>query len=449
MPSFKELLLNKLKEKPEPLFLFEEVITPAASIWVGVREWVHFFREKEISNGDRIILSLAESKAFIQILFACFWEGITVVLLNKDFFENSHLDFFDAKLVCIDKKINYSCNPTEMGLPPKDFFEIRNSEKKYPEISIILKSSGSTGKPKFISLSEKNILSVLESHKIIFPDEDILAFSSLPWTHSFGLVLDLLILTFNANLIFRDPFSGKNLSYLLDNFEKYNINHFSTVPILIEKILKENSGKEKLLKLNSGLVGGAPINKFISENLKNSKLRVGYGQSEASPGICLGKIGKFEENYIGKVLGTDIRLNHESILEFDGENKFLGYYTEFGLEKSTTGFFSTGDIGEQKNDEYYFKGRIDFSFKLPSGILISPEVLEKDILELNHGLEKILIYFKEIFYIIYFSEEEKKLILPRFFDKFEIKMIYKKLDDLVLTSKGELNRKEILEKEFL
>ncbi len=444
MSSFKELLLENLKDKPEPLFIFDEVITPAASIWVGVREWVNFFRINQISKGDRVILSLDESNAFIHILMACLWEGITIVLLRKGFFESSHLSYFDAKLVIMEEKNYYSYNPNEMGLPSNYRADIRYSKKNYSEIALILKSSGSTGKAKFICLSEKNILSVLTSHKIIFSNNPILALSSLPWTHSFGLILDLLLLTFNGNLIFRDKFSGKNLDHILTNFEKYNINHFSTVPILIEKILKMEFGKEKLLSLNSGLIGGAPISKFISDKLKNSKLRVGYGQSEAAPGICLGEIGKFEENYIGKVIGTNTRINIENVLEFSGENKFLGYYTKNGFEKTELGFFSTGDIVKQVVDEFYFKGRIDFSFKLPTGILISPEVLENEILELNQNLENVLVYFKEIFFIFYFFKIETNIILPKFFDKFNIKLIHKKKEELILSPKGELNRKELL-----
>ena len=45
MGNLKNELYNRLSEKPEPIFIFQNSLIPAATIWIGVRAWVKFFRE--------------------------------------------------------------------------------------------------------------------------------------------------------------------------------------------------------------------------------------------------------------------------------------------------------------------------------------------------------------------------------------------------------------------
>ena len=71
--------LHALSGAPEPLFVFDDDATPAASIWTGARAYVRAFREAGLEPGDRIVLGLPPSVAFVQALVAALWEGLTLV----------------------------------------------------------------------------------------------------------------------------------------------------------------------------------------------------------------------------------------------------------------------------------------------------------------------------------------------------------------------------------
>ena len=68
MSDFKNLLYNRLSQKPHPLFVFNDTIIPSATIWIGVKAWSKYFRELGLEEGDRVILCYPESSAFVQII---------------------------------------------------------------------------------------------------------------------------------------------------------------------------------------------------------------------------------------------------------------------------------------------------------------------------------------------------------------------------------------------
>ncbi len=451
MGKIRDELYNQLAEKPHPIFVFQNNLIPAATIWVGVKAWVNYFRELKLESGDRIILSYPESPAFVHIVFACIWEGLTLIILKPDSENLEPLEFFDAKLIITAKEIPYSIQPDNMGMP-QSAKELRKTKKnRNPEIRFILQSSGSTGHPKFICLAEDAVFNVIETHAKIFESNKNSVLSALPWSHCFGLVLDLLLCTFYSEVIIRDSEGGRSLDNLFENFKKYEINHFSSVPLLIERILQKQGGLEFLQNLSSGIIGGAPISSMIADKLKNSKLSIGYGQTEASPGICLGEKGKIFANYIGNPLGCDTKISEDGELFFRGKNAFLGYWQNRQISIIPKNeWVPTGDMVEKKAEGLFFVGRINFSFKLSNGLMIHPEPIEKDLLEKNKLISHCMLFFQHEIQLIFsqtssgWNEEEviasiRDSIHP-LLKKTSITIKSLPSHDWVYSAKGEINR---------
>ena len=64
-----------------------------------------------------------------------------------------------------------------------------------------------------------------------------------------------------------------------------------------------------LCSLAGGIVGGAPVRGFLRERLERTRLWVGYGQTECSPGATLGRPGEWErDDFLGRPLGCEVML---------------------------------------------------------------------------------------------------------------------------------------------
>jgi long-subunit acyl-CoA synthetase (AMP-forming) len=296
----------------------------------------------------------------------------------------------------------------------------------------------------------ESICSVIESHSFIL-DSNSHVFSNLPLYHCFGLILDYLLSIYKASLIYRS--TKKDINTMILKWEEYRIDHFSSVPALLEKILLNSKGKEFIDSLQSGIVGGAPISKKLALSLKNSNLRVGYGQSEASPGICLGEKGFFEENYLGKELGCQVLLTEEGELCFKGKNEFLGYWKNHSLSKEKgNDFILTKDLVYKNQNGYYFLGRKDFSFKLDSAYLVHPNIVENLIKDKIKDVQECILIKRakvELYICIQDSNElffQLKEILPKKLNLLDWNIIIVDMDFFVYNTKGELNRKIILNK---
>lgn len=452
-------LYNLLSNKAHPLFIFNDTIIPSATIWVGVRSWSKYFRELGLESGDRIILSLPESPAFVHILFASIWEKLTLIILKPDNMNLSQIKNLDVKLLISQNHYPFSVKPDEMGMPPEKIgLRISDSEKT-PSIRFILQSSGSTGEPKFICLTEEGVLSVIESHRKVFqsfPKKEHIVLSILPWSHCFGLVLDLLLSVFCSESIFRDPDNGKNINSIVSLWKKNDITHLSGVPLTFERILNHSNGKELLHSLRSGIVGGAPISRLLAEELAHTNLCIGYGQTEASPGICLGEKSLFLPNYIGNPLGCEIKISEQGELLFKGKNSLYAYWKNkeiFTIPPNS--WIHTGDLVERRDQGLFFIGRLDFSFKLPSGIMVQPELVEESLKEKIKSISNCLLFYSSGVHLLLSIdslESRERIIkvihesIPSLLKKSSIYIQIIDSSEWIFSPKGGISRKAMIEK---
>ncbi|TAE30315.1 MAG: long-chain fatty acid--CoA ligase [Candidatus Kapaibacterium sp.] len=389
---WQERLYARLFQQAYPLLVFDDGILPAASLWFSMREWVNIFRQHNLSAGSRILVALPPSRSFVAVLLAGLWERCSLALCPPSVNPLEAASLLDVSAII-------TANDAECTLSPHSA-----AQAPTPDVRLLLASSGTTSEPRWFALSDTNIFTVLDSHlpelglqsssqahgegvRVAGVLENLVqnypaarVLSVLPLHHAFGLLIDFLPAFFAGAELVRDTKGGRDTEALLALAEAHSITHCSMVPLLVRRLAESERGRIFLCGLQGGVIGGAPVQEDIVPILRQTKLRVGYGQTEASPGITLGAPGVWAANYLGKTLpkplGSDVRINADSVLEFRGANACIGAWTRArGFEAlPPERWHSTGDIVQTSNDAalegYFFVGRSDDNFKLANGRFI-------------------------------------------------------------------------------
>jgi long-chain acyl-CoA synthetase len=259
---------------------------------------------------------------------------------------------------------------------------------------MILYTGGTTGTPKGASLTHTNL--VANVHQIYewvnLVPEDIDAarkieygkevfVGALPWYHSYGLTLTLLMSTNNACQLVcvPDPRAGKPpLTDLLKALEKYKGTIFNCVPALYAGVVNHPDVKKynlKSIKICSS--GAAPLPPELAkrfEEVTGAILFEGYGLSETSPVTHInptnrrdrkfGSIGLPISDTIAKMLdvetGTkEVPIKQTGELAVHGPQVMKGYWNKpqetENVMRQIDGrrFFLTGDIGHMDEEGYF------------------------------------------------------------------------------------------------
>jgi long-subunit acyl-CoA synthetase (AMP-forming) len=233
----------------------------------------------------------------------------------------------------------------------------------------LVQTSGTAGAPRRVALSDANVRAVLASHRAPLALDGGAALSVLPWHHVFGLVLELLPALLGGATLVRERSGGRDPGALLAAARAWPITHLHAVPLTLRLLAERDDGLALLRRLRAGLVGGAPVSAALAERLSATRLRVGYGQTEASPGICLGEAGAWRAHTLGRPLGCDVRLDDDGVLAFRGPNAHLGTWRDGALDRHAPGrWVRTGDLAREEPDgAYTFEGRAADAFKLENG----------------------------------------------------------------------------------
>lgn len=413
---WKALFYRRLKGQPEPLFLFSEQVVSAAALWMGVRLWMQRWQK-----GDPIVLcATGEGPEYLEVFIATLvregsfiaahpekgseylsgeinrWQPDYIVLNRRDALEipgyricsevNEH-----RNAILLTRIHDY--NDLANGHPLR---KMASTERR-----VILSTSGTTnGAGRWALLSDQNIFSVLRSHVPRMNIRGATVQSVLPWNHAFGLILDLLPALLTARMVIRD--SGQGALALHKGFA---IDYVSAVPALFTRWLQDDGWTSALAQYRGGILGGAPVSEALADELRGSRFRIGYGQTEASPGITLGKAGEFEANFLGSPLGCEVAIL-EGTLHYRGDNVCEATVT---LEKESSGTGSeraqledalhlledsiryrnkvewqdTGDVAEPVNAGFRYLGRADHNFKLSNGRFL-------DAVRWEHSMERSL-----------------------------------------------------------
>ncbi len=275
------------------------------------------------------------------------------------------------------------------------------------DIATIIYTSGTTGNPKGVVLTHDNILTNLRDVYQLLPiAAGEIGLSFLPLCHIFERTVTYAYMSKGINIIY-----PPSIDTLGDSLQEFRPHFFTTVPRLLEKVYEkifnkakqESSLKKKIFFWATGLTENYEFDQElgffdnlkwkIADKLVFSKIRArlggrmrgivtgaaacprkmaqffsaigipireGYGLTETSPGIAIGKFEPYSAllGTIGPILpSVQVKIDATDGTYAEGEGEILvkggnvmqGYFKQ--EEKtaevfSADGWFKTGDIGK-------------------------------------------------------------------------------------------------------
>ncbi|MEO1717704.1 MAG: class I adenylate-forming enzyme family protein [Planctomycetota bacterium] len=365
----RRVLYETFRASPDPIVRTDGVMLPGAALWGGARLWCQKFREIGLQPGDRVVLRAPRSPGHVMVTLAAWWEGLTLCPISPH--DKTPADAvlrdYDAAVL-----IGASAEPT---------LSSRASTAPTEGIAAIMSTSGTSGTAKRIGLSYTNLLHQLLTHRdaLDMTSEDRVL-SCLPWHHAFGLLVDLWPALLSGAAVTIDRKNGRSPEGIIDQIHTESISHASFVPAQVAGMLADKAGLNALRALRGGVVGGAPILPSLVEPLASTSLRVGYGQTEASPGIALGRPGRFFAGALGQPVACDWRIR-DGELHVRGRNVCAGYWDQQQFRPLPINrWLSTDDLVTEGPDGLVFRGRLDHRFKLDTGRMVDAPALERALL---------------------------------------------------------------------
>src|SRR5262249_41543843 len=305
-------------------------------------------RAQGFGPGETLAVALPNGPEFAAAFIACVRRGVTFVPLNpglapSDLEERGRLANVTGTLTAEGNVVRRRSCPEPSGTSP----------------AVTLFTSGTAGSARAIALGEIGLLSVVDSHHAALcypPGTRILG--CLPWTHAFGFTLEFLMgLLKGARLRSVPPAS------FVETVTEHRPEVLFGVPRTVSAV-----PDPVLLSLTGGIVGGAPIRGSLRVRLERTRLRVGYGQTECSPGLTRGRPGEWErDDFLGRPLGCEVVLgppDEEGGRELlvRGSNTALGSLDGDTLKPvvGPDGWLATGDLAlPTDTGGFVFQGRSD------------------------------------------------------------------------------------------
>ena len=354
---------------PTSSFIEPGKVHTANALRESSRLWSRALVGAGLVAGDRVVLAVPPGVGFLSVLSAALQLRLTLALVPSGSDLDEALDWFDARAV-IGEGTRPSCwTPDSAGAPSASPPPLRAPNgPSTPDARLILASSGTTGAPRWVALSDANLHAVLSSHLPLLGLEGARVLSILPWTHAFGLIIDLLPALLAGGGVVRDPAGGRDPRSMADLLRRERITHLSGVPLAYRRLVEYTGDDSLLRQLRGGVVGGAAVTPSLAELLAGTHLRVGYGLTEASPGLSLGRPGEWVPYALGLPVGCQVRLSPAGVLEFQGPNACLGFWSDGSLQRlDPSRWVDTGDLVEIREEGLFHRGRSDDQFKLENG----------------------------------------------------------------------------------
>ena len=340
------------------------------------------------------------------------------------------------------KKISLSPGKPSYVLELECSKVIEHEKAVEDDIAAILFTSGTTGDPKGAMLSHKNFVSdcfMFQGNMNIYHTD--VFYALLPIHHSYTMLAVFIeAISVGAELVFAKRVVVKQI---FQDLKKAKVTMFLGIPMLFNKIIMGlmNGIREKgivvyalirtmmgfsglvkkLFGVNIGkkmfkgilanvsldtnricICGGGPLpaKTFKYFNQMGIDFVVGYGLTEAAPGLTLNPIYAYRESSVGKiipkvemkVLNPDADGTGELIAR--GPNIMKGYYKNEEATKAAfteDGWLLTGDSGYIDKDNYlYLTGRKKNMIVTEGGKNVFPEEIE-DHFQLYNEIEQILV----------------------------------------------------------
>ena len=337
--------------------------------------------------------------------------------------------------------------------------------------NLYLHTSGTTGEPKVIKLNENNVFSSIKelNDKWEVTEKDACLFI-IPLYHVYALISMFHALYAGCSIILE--YDYKNLTKVLHETKP---TLFLGVPLMYNKIkdtilshnekviralivfsnlclkLKIDIRKKIFKKVHNyfggryffGCSAGSLLSYDTSKFFNNIGLPVYnvYGMTETSGAIAMNYKRNNKYDSVGKILDfNSVKIynkDDDGVGEIwvKGPNVFDGYIDD-KQEYLKDGFFDTGDVGYVKDDFLYVIGRKKNILIGDNGKNISPEELNKKILEFK-GINDCNVIMKNNYLTAIVNTELSKNELKGIIDKVNSKLPkYKRISNFEITNKN-------------
>lgn len=390
------VLGDLLRGRDATLVLPEGIVT-AASVGAAARLWCAALREAGLAAGDRIVCALAPGAGFLALLVASLRDGYAFAPVPPGEPLAPLLEALDARLAVAaeDEGAPHVARATATGAPALPLPAPRPTRgAPEPDVALLLRTGGTTGRGRWIALSIANVTAVLDSHAPHMALDGARVLSVLPWHHAFGLVLGVLAALRHADALTRDPHGGRDPDALVALAEAHDVTHLDLVPALADRLARTPGGSALLDRLRHGIVGGAAVHAPLAARLAATRLRVGYGQTEAAPGICFGEPGEWRARWLGRPLGCEVRRDDDGVLAFRGPNACVGEWRDGALVRlDPRAWRRTGDVVLATADGgFTYEGRASDAFKLANGRLVEAAHWEGALRARCAGLDEVVLH---------------------------------------------------------
>ena len=308
------------------------------------------------------------------------------------------------------------------------------------QLAEMLFTSGTTGTSKCVMLSQKNMLSVVNTAceaVEFFPDDTIV--SVLPVHHTYELCCMLAGMNYGMTIGIND-----SLKHVLKSITTFRPTGLVLVPLFVETMHKRiwdkiaQQGKTKKVKfairltrflrmfgidlrrklfkeiidgfggrLERIVCGGAALNPATAKSFDDFGITImeGYGITECSPLISVNPYYALKTGSVGpacpccevRIDGTTV--NDKGLAEGEiivkGDNVMLGYYRNEEANANAfteEGWYRTGDVGYMDKDGYIFiTGRMKSVIVLDNGKNVFPEEVEEYIGRIAGIVESVVL----------------------------------------------------------
>ena len=423
---------------------------------------IEYFKSNGLKKKQVVAVLLPNSVEFIYCYLACMIGGFIICPINKDSNKleiKKVLSSVNAKLV-INKKEQLKFYKTK-----KNYFKEFNPKR----IMGIFLSSGTTGTPKGICHDSQNIISnaiSFNKNNKIFSESRI--YHLFPMSYMAGFLNSIISpLVSGGTIIFHSNFSINFAINFRKFINRYNINYLWLNPTMIKSINKFESSKKKLSKKLKLFVATSALQlEDKIEFKKNYKVNCleSYGMTEilifSSERYNIKK--KIYSN-VGKLINGCKVLNSKRTQELFVKSNFINtHYFDLTKKRFTKNNyidkFDTGDLGYlSKKKELFLAGRSK-NLIIKGGLNISPEKLEKRLINFKNISESIFIGIKDKFYgenicLILKTKKGKKLniknlenYLNKYYSKHETPKKIIQIDKFITNKNDKIERKNILNK---
>jgi len=259
--------------------------------------------------------------------------------------------------------------------------------------AVILFTSGSEKEPKVVQLSQRNILSNIDSFSQmmdIYGMDNLLAV--LPYFHVFGLTINLWtpMCLGMTTITYANPIEFKTIAKII---REYKPELLVGTPLFLEGYVKQSkAGDFASIKLAvSGADKCHEHLRILYREKHDIEIFEGYGTTETSPVISANPRDRNKPGSIGTPIpGTEIRIQNLDTgadcavgetgkILVKGDGVMQGYLND--IEESSlrlkSGWYDTGDLGYLDEDGYlWHKGRLKRFVKI-GGEMVSLVMVEE------------------------------------------------------------------------